>query len=327
MILFFNRVVPIVVQDVTTDTFRLGCTPVINLFEQTAEPIPLTQARYEYRLTPDVAFPDGFEVYSVTGVTGADLGAVSTRDYLPFYSFHHGTTRQDTYWFPTRRPSMRPHDHGTDVFLSLVDRDFDPRVPAESTLIVRTLCTNREVPTDLQQLGDRLRFDFEGVAPLSRIRCLRPPSTPLSPPLGRGAFWRLIAHLCLNHLSLTGGAEATEALKEILRLYDFGSKENHQGASVTAQLIDGILAVESRRTLGRIESEEGVGVCRGTEVMIRFDESKYVGTGLLLFATMLDRFLGLYATINSFTQLVARTSQPDALLKRWPPRAGDLPLL
>lgn len=112
---------------------------MINLFEQTAEPIPLTQARYEYRLTPDVAFPDGFEVYAVTGVTGADLGAVSTRDYLPFYSFHHGTTRQDTYWFPTRRPSMRPHDHGTDVFLSLVDRDFDPRVPAESTLIVRTL--------------------------------------------------------------------------------------------------------------------------------------------------------------------------------------------
>ena len=42
---------------VSAQTFRLGCTPIINLFEQTAEPIPLTQFRYEYHITPDVAHP------------------------------------------------------------------------------------------------------------------------------------------------------------------------------------------------------------------------------------------------------------------------------
>ena len=56
----------------TLDTFRLGCTPVVNLFEQTAEPIALTQTRHEYRIVPDVAIPHGMEVYSVDEVVGAD---------------------------------------------------------------------------------------------------------------------------------------------------------------------------------------------------------------------------------------------------------------
>jgi type VI secretion system protein ImpG len=40
---------------------------------------------------------------------------------------------------------------------------------------------------------------------------------------------------------------------------------------------------------------------------------------------VLERFLGLYASVNSFTQLVARAG--DRVIKRWPPRAGDKPLL
>jgi type VI secretion system protein ImpG len=62
-------------------------------------------------------------------------------------------------------------------------------------------------------------------------------------------------------------------------------------------------------------------------VSVEFDEEKYVGTGLYLFASVLERFLGLYASVNSFSQLVARVRQKEGVLKRWPPRAGDQPLL
>ena len=54
---------------------------------------------------------------------------------------------------------------------------------------------------------------------------------------------------------------------------------------------------------------------------------RYVGTGVFLVASVLDRFLGLYAAVNSFTQLVARAKQGEEILKKWPPRAGELPLL
>ena len=61
------------------------------------------------------------------------------------------------------------------------------------------------------------------------------------------------------------------------------------------------------------------------EVTIEFDETKYVGSGVFLFASVLEQFLGLYASLNSFTQLIATTQQREAPLKRWPPRARTNP--
>ncbi|MEJ7640153.1 MAG: type VI secretion system baseplate subunit TssF [Singulisphaera sp.] len=52
------------------DNFRLGCTPIVNLFPQVAEPIRLTHRRTEYRVVPDVARPLATEVYSIDEVTG-----------------------------------------------------------------------------------------------------------------------------------------------------------------------------------------------------------------------------------------------------------------
>lgn len=325
VLVFVNRGSEKLEQDVSVETFQLGCSPAINLYEQTAEPIVLSQTVSEYRIVPDVANPDGMEVYSVDEVTGVDPISGTTTAYQPFYSYRHGTSYDDvqTFWYATRRPSLRPKDRGTEVHLSLVDLGFDPRLPAESTLVVRTTCTNRELPMILQQAGERLALDLEAAAPLSRIRCLRSPSTPLRPPLRRGLYWRLISHLSLNHLSISHGAEGRDALQEILRLYDFADPElDRQAALVVRHLIDGITSVKSRQVVGRPPGSEGA-FCRGTEVTIEFDEEKYVGTGAYLFACVLERFLALYTSINSFTQLVATTRQSTEPLRTWPPRVGE----
>ena len=42
-----------------------------------------------------------------------------------------------------------------------------------------------------------------------------------------------------------------------------------------------------------------------------------------LLASVLERFLGLYASINSFSQLVLSTQQREDVVKTWPPRAGE----
>jgi type VI secretion system protein ImpG len=96
---------------------------------------------------------------------------------------------------------------------------------------------------------------------------------------------------------------------------------------VVGQLIDGIAGIASRRVVGRTGAETSSGFCRGVEVTIEFDEEKYVGNNLFLFASILERFLGTYVTVNSFSQLVARTRHKQETLKKWPPRAGDRVLL
>jgi type VI secretion system protein ImpG len=47
---------------VEAGTFQLGCTPVINLFSDLAEPIRLTGQQHEYQVVPDVRRPLAMEV-------------------------------------------------------------------------------------------------------------------------------------------------------------------------------------------------------------------------------------------------------------------------
>ena len=123
--------------------------------------------------------------------------------------------------------------------------------------------------------------------------------------------------------SLTDSAEGLAALQEILRLYDFSEPEQSgPAATINRQLIEGLTGLSGRRVVARSGEDDAVGICRGTEITLEFDEEKYLGTGVFLFASVLERFLALYCSINSFTRLVATTKQDGRPFKTWPPRAG-----
>ena len=62
---------------------------------------------------------------------------------------------------------------------------------------------------------------------------------------------------------------------------------------------------------------------RGIEVTLELDEQQFVGTGAFLFAQVLERFLGLYCSVNSFSQLVLTSRQREGIIRRWSPRAGE----
>jgi type VI secretion system protein ImpG len=68
-------------------------------------------------------------------------------------------------------------------------------------------------------------------------------------------------------------------------------------------------------------------LCRGSEVIIVFDPLKLGGQSPYLFACVLETFMGLYCSINSFVRVIARLKGSDEELKRWPPRAGAHQLL
>jgi type VI secretion system protein ImpG len=330
VVIYFNQPVGGLQQAVDVQTFRLGCTPIVNLFEQTAEPINVTQLTYEYRIVPDVARPMSTEVHSVNSVSSVDATTSVVTEYQPFYSFRHGYSpdKQHTFWYTTRRPGPDDKDRGTDMYLTLVDINFDPGKPGGDTLVVRTTCTNRNMPDHLQRLGDKITLKLAAAAPLTGIRCVRTPTRTLRPPMRRRAYWRLLSHLSLNHLSLSDSAEGLDALKEILRLYDFSdTKADAQFAAVNRLLIEGISGLSSRQVAGRVGPAATGGFALGVEVTATFDEKNYVGTGVYLVASVLERFLANYVSINSFTQLVAKTVQGEGVLKKWPPRMGELPLL
>ena len=322
-VLIFFRRPPRSELSVQPENFRLGCTPAVNLFPQVCEPIALNQIASEYRVVPDVHHQDEAEVFSIDEVTSSSAYLEEPTRYEPFYAHRHATEGAEhrAYWFGRRRPSVRRGDPGTEVDLAFVDLGFRPTRPAVEMVTVRATCTNRDLPARLPFGGDQGDFEVEGQAAIGRARCLRKPTEPLRPPLGRDAQWRLISHLSLNHLSLIDSEQGLDALREVLRVYDFAD------SAVTRQQIAGITRVASRRVAGRPGRSIGNAVCLGMEITVEFDETSYVGTGVFPLACVLDRFFGLYASINAFSQLVATTRQREGILKRWPPRAGERTLL
>ncbi len=320
ILIFLDRI-PRIEQPVVKETFQLGCAPIVNLFDQIAEPIRLDHAQTEYRVIPDVRRQNATEIYSIESVTSTSPELDEPIQFQPFYSSKHASSReqQETFWYARRRQSARKGDSGTEVYLSLVDLNFKPALPAVETLTIHATCTNRDLPGKLPFGGEHGNFELEGAAPISGIRCLKKPTETTRPALRRGAQWRLISHLSLNYLSICEGGR--EALQEILKLYDFS------GSSVIQQQIGGITNLTSRQVVGRPSSMPWNGFCRGLEVTVEFDEEKYVGSGVFLFASVLEKFLGLYTSLNSFTQLIAQTKQREGPLKKWPPRAGEQILL
>jgi type VI secretion system protein ImpG len=63
----------------------------------------------------------------------------------------------------------------------------------------------------------------------------------------------------------------------------------------------------------------------GTEIRLQVDETAFAGSGLLLFAQVMDRFFGECAHMNSFTRLVLASANSGEELMRCKARnAGTL---
>ncbi|MGD8784277.1 MAG: type VI secretion system baseplate subunit TssF [Thioalkalispiraceae bacterium] len=312
--------------NISETTFALGCTPIINLFSHTADPIKLDHTNTEYQIIPDSRRPRGYEIYSVDTVT-ASSSSGEDEVYTPFYGLNHDQQNSEThsFWFATRRQSKMgifDRDEGTDMYLSLVDLHFNPNLPEDRTISLETTCSNRDLPEKLPFTAEQPKLQcVDSAPPCSRIRCLVQPTSVVRAPLRNHARWRLISHLNLNYLSLTGRDDATMALKEILRLYDF--KES----SVTRALIESIISITARPISAPLNIDGHATMCRGMEVELELDDSLLTGSSAYLFSTILEHFFALYCSINSFTRLLVKVKSKEGYLKKCPPRAGEKILL
>lgn len=305
-------------QTATASNFKLGCTPIVNLFRQSAEPIRISHQKAEYPIVPDSRRIAGTEVYSVDAVRKVEKTARGERvvAFEPFYSIRHGidAAADGPYWIAHRRASAMPGDRGTDVTIALVDAAFKPAEAAFESLSLALTCTNRDLPERLPFGGPEGDLSLEGAGAVTRARLLRKPTPTARPALRRGAQWRLISHLALNHLSIVEGGR--DALLEMLTLYDFGESPDAR------RQIAGITRLASRPGFARVQGPQALAFVRGTDVEIEIDEDHFVGSGPYLLCAVIERFLALYCAVNSFTRLTVRSRQRDEPLARWPARAG-----
>jgi type VI secretion system protein ImpG len=194
--------------------------------------------------------------------------------------------------------------------------------PADGVLSVDTLCCNRDLPSFLPFGGGHpiLRI-ADATAPAAGAECLSPPTPTLRPQLRERSAWRLVSHLALNHLGVTGGAQSALALREMLRLHDL------RDAPETRLALDGLLSVTATPGIARIPGMRPGSFARGLDIALLFDPQAWTAGGLFLLCGVLDRFLALQVSINGFVRLSAHLRGRSGSIAGWPARSGTRILL
>lgn len=299
---------------------RLGCTPVVNLFPQAADPIRITHRTTTYPLIADARRAFAFDVHSVDEVYrirqtqhGEEMAT-----YRPFYSLHHGELPQDVgqYWMLHRDELLAQQTPGFETTLSFVDMDLNPAQPQTDVVSVRLTCTNRDLPSLLPCRHPEGDLTLEGnFNAIKRVTLLRKPSLQARFERGAGLQWRLISNLSLNHLSLVRNGAA--ALREMLRLYDFSR------SPVSSRQIEGIVDVRHVPATAWLGGRQFPSLVRGVEIQLTMDETACVGSSIATFGGVLSRFFALYVHVNSFTQLTLLSSRSGETLMTCPRRSGE----
>jgi type VI secretion system protein ImpG len=314
--------------------FRLFTTPVINLFAKETDRIHVTPFDAEHHVVPDRNRPMDFEVYSIEKLAGVGTGGENQVEIAPFYAVSHRTAQsaERAYYTVQRRQRLYSNQQmqrgarasyiGTECFVSVVDTRNRQWTGDFRQLDIQTLCTNRDLPSQLSMGKGRTDFVLEGSAPIEAVRCIAGPTYPRTSPAFGDTAWKLISHLTLNYLSLadTNPQNGAELLREMLSLYCDGND-----AALNRQ-IDGVRNIAHRPVVRRIPIKGPISYGRGLEIDVTMDDDAFEGTGILMLASVLERFFARYVSMNSFTQLRVH-SQKRGEVKQWPVRLGNRQIL
>ena len=295
-------------QPPTLDNVKLYCTPIVNLFQHDAVPVRLDARQDEYLLLPGEYAPGNASVFSVDTVTGWRPGGLGYQAYVPFESFEHDG---DAASYTVRQRASAQHA-GLDTWLAVGHGHGHE----QETLSVELTCTNHNLPRQLQ-VGD-IRQGCEQTPAFVTFRNISVPTPSFAPPLDQDFLWKLISHMSLNYLSLTD----INALKVILETYDLPRYHDRQAQKISRRRLDALRSIR-HEAVDRLH--HGLPF-RGLRVDLCIEPQGFLGQGeVFVFASVLNEFFALYASLNSYHELRVISTQGDVYL--WPPRMGQQPQL
>ena len=294
--------------------FVLGAVPAVNLFETNAEPISLTHRQSEIPIRLSGGNPEHFDIFSVEQVSGVSATTGRSTEYLPFQELlgQEAPSARRAYRI-VRRPSQT--EARAETCLGVLYEKGEQ--PAEETLSVQVLGTNRILPESLKP-GEINRTTDNSPERLSFFN-LTTPTPYIQPPIGDGLSWRVLSQLGINFLSLGDASR----LRALLSVYVFPMERNKGLEDTNRKRIESIEEVRLERKSRLIR---GV-LLRGTRIKVKVRGDGFADiSDLYLFGTVLNEFLAVYASINTFTQLEIEDILTGERLS-WPERLGTQTLI
>ncbi|WP_175688472.1 type VI secretion system baseplate subunit TssF [Burkholderia anthina] len=329
-----DSVAALVLASLDATAFKLFCTPVVNLFSQPAQPIVL-KGQDAYPVQPvRLAKHSPLGVYSVDAVYLGELSRKKDKDddvalesdhprtlVRPYQALNHDPHPDSAavYWVAFRDRDAGSPGHQTTM-LSLVGLDGQSTRPKLPQIDVVTTVTNRDLPARLpigNSAGDLLLENKTLDCP---IQLITRPTLTAEPPRGHGALWRVLSTLSPHPLDLT--RDGLSALKAFLRLHAVRT------TPLAQRCIDAITDLDYKPAIKWMSLDgQFPSFVRGIEITLSFDETALREVSLIVFTKLLERFFAPYGPMNSYVQLVVRSSQTGQELTRGTATPGMQPLI
>lgn len=295
---------------ISNDTFKLFCSPAINLFEVDGEPITLDHKKTTYKVIPPTESEGTYKVHSVFSVDSFVQKTGEHKCYYPFEMFRHDESGDGIF---KENRSLSPITDDIQISLSIMLNNKDE--PVKETLTPKLLCTNGRLADQLQ-VGDIHKhltkspsmLDFNNITSIS---------TSLDPPLHKETLWKFLSHISINLLSV---ADA-HTVKELLELYIYSPEAGSSTTAANLKRIDGVTSV-------KVEHEDRLLrglLTRGSSVIMKAKSQNFAGIGdLYLFGCVMDKFFSAYCSINAFVRFSLKDDFSGELFE-WKSRKGERP--
>jgi type VI secretion system protein ImpG len=308
-------------QPVGRESFRLFCTPVINLFEADALPLqPVDWYDSEHCVRMQPAVEDHVEPYDLLAVTATDPEGSAQYAYQAFTGFRHRGwmlryEKPERYFHTSTRYGVQ----GRNLWVTLAGqlwagtyrdaRDDGDRPQPDRHLTVRALANNGRLPR-LSLAEATITETVSGFTGIASVRNVTAPSLPQYPPrYFPGYDWRVLGHFTANGMNEFTRMleEGAPVLREVLELYDWTADD------AMPQRIDAIRTVRFSRDQ---VLQRGYVLLVG-RIHVELDADGFDGPGdAALFGDVLNHFLGRYACLQCSMQLVLTIDGQETVYPR-----------
>jgi len=305
----------------------LFCCPAVNLFKSTLSRVAINRKDAEFYIPADRVYPLDYEILQIESVDGYSANYSSRLDFLPFYSdsdFKSNRFGKKAFYSYKRMPrsiSEREKEEGTrtsyigsELYLSIIDTANLPYKGVLEELGVIAWCSNRDLPMLMNIDEYETDFELDISLPIRSIQCIEIPTAPKMP--FDVSQWQVINNIAVNFFSfLTENNEVNiENFRSIQKMYTYSEMDHNM-------IENGIDSIVIKSIVRRVSSIGPILFGRGFSVDIFFNEETFSGSGFFLLGSVLDRFFGAKAPINSFTE-TRIFSKERGIVVKWPIRVG-----
>lgn len=279
------------IHGIVTNSVRLYCVPVINIFEDNCEPIKLQNISSSFELTPSWKYRDEFRIYDVLSVDGIAQGK---KEVIPYYAFDQFSKNVSSeYLYKIVRKKSQVSSSKERCYLEL----FRTRDTINNEVLsISVSVTNGRIPENLA-IGD-ICISSSSSPERCTFQNITLPTSMIETPLENNVLWFLISHATTNILTI----DSLSKLKDILSFYMGHGNKDKAKIEINTKKIN---------SLSKFDIEHSTylhkgSLLKGMKLNIHLSSEYFFNIGdMNIFLEVIHKFYTVFCSINSFVELEA----------------------